>query len=346
MPNNFLAQKRLPEEDLELVLKAVGPLFNRLKNQNLFITGGTGIIGKWLLEALLFADMEMGLNLSITMLTRNPDRFVGQVPYLADDKRISIVVGDVSSFHLSTAKKFSHVIHGATDVVDADDARDVFLTCVEGTRNLLDQLLPCGAERILLLSSGAVYGKTPDDMVKIPESYVGPLGFRSKDMAYGQGKRSAELMCAIESDASGIKIPVARCFAMVGPYVPLDKHFAIGNFIKSALENKPIVIDGDGTPVRSYLYMADVVTRLLVLLLDGESIAYNVGSDMPVSISALAEAVRDINPCVEVQIKGKPLHGAHANRYVPSTDLLEHRWRLPTPIGLREAIRRTADWYR
>lgn len=345
MPNNLSPPKRLPKTDLDHALKGVGLLFDRLKDKSLFITGGTGIIGKWLLETLLFADDQLHLNLNIGLLTRNPTRFKNEVPHLANDSRIRIVVGDVTTFELPADKKFSHVIHGATDVVDATDSCALFLTCVDGTKNLLDQALSHGAKRILLLSSGAVYGKTPDNMDLIPESYVGSLGFRSQDVAYGQGKRAAELLCAMAANSSGVTIPVARCFAMVGPYLPLDKHFAIGNFIKSALESKPIVIEGDGSPIRSYLYMADVVARLLVLLLDGESVAYNVGSDSPVSISALADEVRKINLDIEVHVKGKPLHGAHTNRYVPSTELLDRSWQLPKTITLADAIQRTADWY-
>lgn len=336
--------KALPPEDLDKIVSDVGDFFYKLKNHRLFVTGGTGIIGKWLLESLIYADKKLGLNVDISVLTRNPQRFKTEGVCAA---RVNVIAGDVRSFQLPVAEGFDYVIHGATDVVSAGNHADVLQTCTLGTANLLSQARKCGATRILLLSSGAVYGKTTPDLIEIPESYIGPIDFRSADAAYGEGKRCAELMCALASRSSSMVIPVARCFAMIGPHVPLDKHFAIGNFIGAALRSEPIRIEGDGTPLRSYLYMSDVIVRLLILLLDGNSDAYNVGGRNPISIKDLAFKVASIiNPGCPIEIKGKALHGAHTSRYIPSVDHLDSIWSLPEPVSIEEAIRKTADWYK
>jgi nucleoside-diphosphate-sugar epimerase len=336
--------KALPFEDLDRIVSDVGDLFYELKNQRLFITGGTGTIGKWLLESLVYADKKLDLNVDISVLTRNPERFKAEGVCAA---HVHVIVGDVRSFQLPATAKINYVIHGATDVVSAANHADVLQTCALGTANLLSQAHSRGAGRVLLLSSGAVYGKTPLELTEIPESYIGPIDFRSVNAAYGEGKRCAELMCALTSGSSSMVIPVARCFAMIGPHVPLDKHFAIGNFIGAALRSEPIRIEGDGTPVRSYLYMSDVIARLLILLLDGKSDAYNVGGRNPISIMDLALKVGSIvNPYCPIEIKGKALHGAHANRYIPSVSYFDSTWPLPEPVSIEDAIRKTADWYR
>lgn len=336
--------KALPSEDLDKIVCDVGDLFYKLRNQRLFVTGGTGIIGKWLLESLVYADKQLGLNVDISVLTRKPERFKAEGVCAAD---VRVIAGDVRSFKLASAERIDYVIHGATDVVSAGNHADVLETCTLGTANLLSQAHKHGAGRTLLLSSGAVYGKTPPELFEIPETYVGPINFRSVEAAYGEGKRCAELMCALASHASDMVIPVARCFAMIGPHVPLDKHFAIGNFIGAALRSEPIHIEGDGTPLRSYLYMSDVIARLLILLLDGKSDAYNVGGRTPISIKDLAIKVGSIiNPDCPIEIKGKALHGAHANRYIPSVNHFDSKWPLPEPVSIEEAIRKTADWYR
>ncbi|MBU2455890.1 MAG: NAD-dependent epimerase/dehydratase family protein, partial [Proteobacteria bacterium] len=144
-----------------------------------------------------------------------------------------------------------------------------------------------------------------------------------------------------------INIPIARCFAMVGPYLPMDKHFAIGNFIDSIIRNQPIIINGDGTPVRSYMYMADVVLRLWLLLLKGRGgMAYNIGGEEPVTIEELARlAVRILKSEVDIRIENKALHGAHANTYYPDNRRLRSEFGLDPGTGIEEAIQRTAAWY-
>lgn len=333
--------------DLEYVVKGVGKAWDALKEKSVLITGGTGIIGKWLIATLLHADQRYGLGVKITVVSRNPHAFQSRYPILGKDTRLNWIGDDVRTFTLPKNALFSHVIHGATDVVAARSAENVLDTCITGTRRVIEHARRCGTSRLLLLSSGAVYGKTPPDLGAIPETFTGELDCLSSDAAYGQGKRVSEMLCAIENEKGEIRIPIARCFAMVGPYLPLDKHFAIGNFIDSVIHDQPIKIKGDGTPVRSYLYMADVALRLWRLLFEGRGgTAYNIGGDIPLTIEALARlVVRILESGVDIHIENKARHGAHANTYYPDNRRFKSEFGLDAGIGLEEAVKRTAAWY-
>jgi dTDP-glucose 4,6-dehydratase len=149
------------------------------------------------------------------------------------------------------------------------------------------------------------------------------------------------------SRSGGFDATRPRAFAVVGPYLPIDRHFAIGNFIRDALAGGPIVVEGDGTPVRSYLYSSDLALWLLTILVEGlPGHAYNVGSEEAVSIADLARLVagRSGRP-IAVEIRGQAAGGV-ADRYVPSTIGARNELGLRVTVPLDEAIDRTLDWHR
>ncbi|MBA7696316.1 dTDP-glucose 4,6-dehydratase [subsurface metagenome] len=166
--------------------------------------------------------------------------------------------------------------------------------------------------------------------------------------AYGQAKRMAELLCSIYQNQHGLEVVIARCFAFVGPYLNLDIHYAVGNFIRDGLNGKTIQVLGDGSPLRSYLYAADLAIWLWTILLKGQSgRAYNVGSDKEINIADLALRVSKYFPQrPEVKIAQTPVPSKAPERYVPCIDRAKKELKLQCWIELDEAIRRTIDFYK
>jgi dTDP-glucose 4,6-dehydratase len=192
----------------------------------------------------------------------------------------------------------------------------------------------CQVKKLLFLSSGAVYGK--QKVPNVPETApCDPV------TVYGRAKLEAEKLCF----ASGIPATAARCFAFTGPYLDKNIHFAIGNFIRDALRGNEIIINGDGTPLRSYLYADDLVTWLFDLLDKGmDQTAYNVGSDQAISIAALARLVADtLAPGLPVKIMQTPVPGAVARPYVPDITLARKHGLNCGSTDLKTAIRLSAD---
>lgn len=338
------------QADLDHVLDHTRPLWEELRGGRLFITGGTGFIGCWLLESFAWANDKLGLNAKAVVLTRNPDAFARKAPHLAAHPAIQFHAGDVRAFEFP-AGGFSHVMHAAAETgakLNDENPLLVFDTIVEGTRRTLEFARQCGAQKFLLISSGAVYGKQPAEITHISEDYPGAPDTTDPRSAYGAGKRAAETLCALYFKQYGLETKIARCFAFVGPYLPLDLHFAIGNFIRDGLRGGALQVQGDGTPYRSYLYAADLTVWLWTILFKGKScFPCNVGSDEIVTIADLAGLIAEqFEPKPQIKIERNQVHGLAGERYIPSIERVRREFGLRPIIRLAEAIRRTIDWFR
>lgn len=337
-----------PAADLEYIFTGLGEAdWEFFADKRIFVTGGTGFIGKWLLFALLEANRRISLNCRIEVLTRSPQTFSLAMPQLAYAKNVILRQGDVRSFAFPSGP-FDIVMHGATDVVAQNTPIETFSTCVEGTRHILDFAKVSGAKDFLLTSSGAVYGRHFFMTGGVPEDYLGGPDPTSIKSAYGEGKRVSEWLTCAHAAETGLGVKIARIYAQVGPYLPLDKHFAIGNFINDVLADREILIQGDGTPVRSYLHIADTIVWLLAMLVRGApGRAWNVGGEAGLSIFELAERVSKLLGSKKgIQVMLKADSNCLVEHYVPNVTRAKAELKLPTPIKLDDAILSTAKWIR
>ena len=339
---------RLLENDLDNVLSHSAGSWEELSGGNIFLTGGTGFFGCWLVSTFLHANRHCKLNATLHLLTRNPAAFLARMPHFRNRSDLVLHQGDVRSF-MPPKIRCSHVIHAAV----ADESEPEFPRCIssfngiiDGTRGVLEFARLCGAKKLLFTSSGAVYGTQPPDVLRIDESYEGaPVTMRERSF-YGEAKRASEVLCAMYAHNFGFEVKVARCFAFVGPYLPLNANYAVGNFINNAIHHTPIAIEGDGTPFRSYLYASDLASWLWRILFLGKSCRpYNVGSDQPVSILDLAKSIKHlVSQDSEILIAKSAVPGSKAERYVPAIDRCRLELGLEVTVGLDAAIVRTAKW--
>ena len=343
-------------EDIRGVLSRTQSLWPDLKGASVFITGATGFFGIWLLETLLAANRAFSLECRVNALSRDPSRFIAKAPHLANDQALSFTTGDVRSFEFPSGP-VTHIIHAAAELsttLNASDPAAMFEVCVEGTRRALDLAREKRASKFLLTSSGAVYGHQPPDLSHVPEDFTGAPAPLDRRNAYAEGKRAAEFFCglAASDQAAPVPVSIARCFAFVGPHLPLDLHFAIGNFICDALAGRPIRINGDGSPYRSYLYAAALTEWLITILLrGGPGRAYNVGSEEAVSIIELAKHVvaaaaklRPTHPPLEIVVAQRAQFSMPADRYVPNCNRTREELGVAAVTSLNEAILRTMRW--
>lgn len=347
-----------PADDIEFILEhfRTNGAGLRLRNQSILLTGGTGFFGKWLTQTLIALNDRLNLKNQLTIVTRNRSAAEKSLPWLQNRKDVSFIECDIR--HLESDQKFETIIHGAaaaSQTLNENSPEIMFETILEGTRRVLKIAESAECKNFQFISSGAVYGLQPTSIDHIDETFMGAPDLFHPQAAYGEAKRAAEFLAISAGRRLSMNVSIPRCYAFVGPYLPLDIHFAIGNFIKNILDNVPIHIGGDGTPLRSYLYAADLMVWLLEILdkTQGQR-AYNVGSDASFSIRQVAGLVNEVGLNFRAsrnELREQLTIARAANpslkpaRYVPSIERARQELGLDIWTKLDDAVLKTLRWY-
>ena len=322
--------------------------WQRLQGAHLFITGGSGLFGRWFLTALLEANQRLKTNIRATVLSRNPVPLQREFKQAIAQGELLLCPGDVTSFTFPQAQ-FTHVVHMATtsahETFAGEDSLAKFHMLVQGTERVMQLAALQHVNRVLFTSSGVVYGAS--STAPVSEHYQGAPDPCDSINGLAQGKRAAEFICSYYADRYDLGLSIARCFSFAGPGLPLDLHYAFGNFVRDALHASALTVKGDGSPMRSYLYLGDLVHWLLALLTeDDRRQVCNVGSDQAISILSLAERVQAVlAPHKPLVVEGQRAYvsgNAQRNWYVPETTLAASHYGLLPWTPLDEMIRHTA----
>jgi dTDP-glucose 4,6-dehydratase len=331
-------------DDLTFIAEKLTDDYDFYQGKRIFLTGGTGFVGKWILESLVYLNNNHKLNVSVTVLSRTPQKFIDEHPILAKHKKFNFVQGDIRTFK-NLDEEFDLIIHAATDAsaeLNKTNPELMRSTIMEGTLSICELAKKIRCKRILYTSSGAAYGPQPENLSQMPETFTDNPLFNNND-AYSSSKLESEQFFIKNASCEVI---LARCFSFAGPYLPLDGTYAFGNFINDVLNQRDIVIEGDGTSIRSYLYAAELVVWLLRLLAAGKDRElYNVGSDNPVSIFELAKKIAmNHGDASKIRVLGLDKPSLAVKAYVPSVNKVASELNLTQIISLDSTISKTLEY--
>jgi len=323
-------------------------MLDELRNQKIFVAGGTGFIGSWIAEFIAFLNDNYKFNTSLIILSRNTDSFKEQMKHLSSRSNIQFISRDIRNIN-ELPPDISFIIHAAASPDNRSHVSnpiEMISTITKGTDNLIDSAfkLP-NLKKFLYLSSGQVYGKSITKNELISESDFGQLDCNKITAIYPEAKRLAEATCCAYSSQYKLPIVIARPFSFIGPYQSLSKPWAINNFINDAINNRTIRIIGNGEPVRSFMYPADLVVWILKILLSGKmNTAYNVGSPYGISLKDAAEKIVHLAQTnVKIDIK---FNNNDSYRFVPDIKLCENELGLKINYNIEDAMRRSIAWFR
>ncbi len=341
----------LYQEDLKTVLNSPHIRWDKLDDASLFLSGATGMIGSCLVDALMMRNSQNGSRTRVYALGRNEEKAHRRFAPWWDSGYFHFVRGDVNAGEFEgLPPKLDFVLHMASNthpVAYATDPIGTVITNIIGTRNMLDRAAENGAQRFLFASSNEIYGENRGDRELFDEGYLGYIDSNTLRAGYPESKRCGEALCQAYRKQKGMDVVVARLTRSFGPSLLDSDTKAMSQFLRNGVARQDIVLKSKGDQLFSYTYVADAVTGLLTVLLDGaDGEAYNIAeesTDIPLKeIAALiAEAagtkvVFDLPDAVEAAGFSKATKAR-----LDGAKLRSLGWKARYPM--REAIRRTLE---
>ena len=280
-------------KDLEIAVKATVGI-EKLFGSSVLIAGGSGLIGSYMADMLLYANKHMDAGIKVYAMDLSAERMTARFEGAPSDmlELVEHNVNDVPDFDFHV----DYIIHAASPAFPAafnSDPVGTVMSNILGTKYLLDFGRDHGAKRMLYISSGEVYGQGDLSLESFEESYAGYVDPTSPRSCYPNGKRAAETLCVSYTKQFGLDTVIVRPSHTYGPTVTKADNRANAQFVNKGLAGEDIVLNSAGNQMRSYTYLADSASAILTVLASGESgNAYNIAnSNSRTTIAGYAKEV-------------------------------------------------------
>ena len=310
---------------------------NQLRKLKIMVFGGTGFIGKWFVSTLITANIHFNLGMVIVLVSRDPQRARSIYKDLIQDNVIYVDLKDLRNSSLPICDIY---IHAATPTTKSEISLGAD---PKSHTSILEFILESAktykhSPIVMHLSSGAVYGA--QEMHREYQLENNKVLVNPSDL-YSKAKLEIEDLLVKSEEDRLIRSLSPRLFAFAGPQLPLDAHFAVGNFISDGIAGKPISVLGNSLTRRSYLYPTDLIHVLIELLIKLPTQVINVGSDQAISMLNLANLISQKTNGLPVHLMGEE---REPSNYVPSIENLRLYVSDREFLGIDAMIDRWLSW--
>lgn len=279
------------------------------KNSTILVTGATGLIGSQIVKTLLYANKTLGINIKVLALIRNLHK---ATELFNEDSNLEYLIQDINE-PLMTDKKVDFIIHTANSTASkdfVDKPVETINTIVSGTNNILEYALNNKVKSLVYLSSMEVYGQTSFDKTEpLKENEYGYIDILHPRSSYPESKKLAESLCSAYYTEYSLPVKTARLVQTIGAGVDINDNRVFVQFAKSIINSEDIILHTTGESSRSYCYITDAITAILVLLERGQNgESYNVAnSKTNASIRQMAEMLSNkyINSNLKFELDNK-----------------------------------------
>lgn len=277
-----LYDNELYKEDLVYTAELDLP-WEKLKDRSILISGATGLVGSFLVDVIMTKNMG-GLNCTVYALSRNEQKASDRFSKWKDSPYLQFVPYDINKpFARDDLGIVDYVLHMASNthpIQYSTDPIGTITTNVIGVQNMLDFAVKHSATRFAFTSSNEIYGENRGDVELFDEDYCGYINCNTMRAGYPESKRCGEALCQAYKAQKGLDVVIPRPTRSYGPTMLMSDTKAISQFIRKGIAAEDIVLKSEGTQYYSYTYVADAVSGLLYVLLNGENgEAYNIADE-------------------------------------------------------------------
>ena len=323
--------------------------WGKLNEKTIMITGATGMVGRYLIEVLLYRNSHHHAGIKIVAVGRNEEKFRQRFSGLLGAEEISFYKADVQK-PIEYKEHLDYVIHMASNThprLYASDPIGTEMSNILGTYYLLNMISEIPGCRFLFTSSGDIYGDNRSGKPFLEETDCGYIDCNTLRAGYIEGKRASEALCNAFLEAKGVDFVTARLCRIYGPTLQLTDSKAISQFILKAVKGEDIVLKSKGTQTFSYLYIYDIVSALLYILTKGKTgNAYNVADNkQSLSLLELASMLAEIGESRVVFDSPDSLEAKGASTFhdvkLDANKLYNLGWR--SEVSLKDGLRATIN---
>lgn len=352
-------------EDLKYICENLNEEFSSLCGKNLLITGGAGFLGYYLVQSILYWNEKEEKPKSIYLTVY--DNYIRGVPSwltkLKENDYLTLTKFDITKSLPPNIEDFQYIIHAAS-IASPTYYRKYPIETMDANVNGLRLLLEyCKKQKesgkpvegFLFFSSSEVYGDPSSENIPTPETYHGFVSFTGPRACYDESKRYGETLCVNFAKQYDLPVKIARPFNNYGPGLKITDKRVLPDFARDVLAGRDIVMLSDGSPTRTFCYIADAVIGYFKILLSGrKGQAYNIGVEKPEismrdlagQIVKIAKDLFDYQGKVTYQKAGdKDYLTDNPSRRCPNIDKARNELKYHPNIALEEGLSRSLIWY-
>jgi dTDP-glucose 4,6-dehydratase len=330
----------VPDDDLVEILNDSIEDTEHLRNSQIAVLGGSGFIGTWIVSFLDFANEALNLNLEVIVPTRD-EMLAKKKLLIPQDSIVKLVNVDYCETSQVNYQDSKFLIIGATPTNKFTGSHDDSKIKL-ATKNSVSSVIKFAQKvdwtpNVINLSSGAVYGEQVN--THQPEKDIEQNSLSLNEYSVSKINAESELQksnCRGEMNCSN-----PRLFAFFGPHLPLDAHFAIGNFLSDCIKGEYISMKGNPETVRSYLYPSDLITWIIRLLIKPSKENLNFGSDIPITMNELAQLFKSKFNNIEINMVNK---NTKKSIYVPAIHNTKRVLGVTQKVSLEAGMDKWIKW--